>query len=55
MLETAINHSISSASLVDPLHLNRNDFSIAEITPEAIVALARKLLEGQVGSAKDAA
>jgi heptosyltransferase-1 len=55
MLETAINRSISSASPVDPLHLNRNDFSIAEIEPEAIVALARKLLEGQVGSAKDAA
>ncbi len=55
ILESDINKTISSASLVDPLHLDRNDFSIAEIEPAEIVVLARRLLGTNDVGKKDAA
>ena len=43
-LEGAINKTISSASPVDPMRLNRNDFSIRDIDPMKIIDTARGLL-----------
>lgn len=44
MFATPINISIESESNVDPLKLDRNDFSIRNIPPELIAAEAEKLL-----------
>jgi len=41
---TAINIAIKSPSLVDIYHINRNDFSINEISPEDIAKKALELL-----------
>lgn len=43
--ETSINKTIKSNSKVDPLKLNKNDFSINEIESNQIVSIARKLLK----------
>ena len=43
-LESRINKTISSPSRVDPMHLNRNDFSIREIDPTGLARLAQELL-----------
>ena len=43
-LEGALNKTISSASPVDPMHLNRNDFSIRDIDPMKIIDRAKSLL-----------
>jgi len=43
-LETEINRVLKSASKVDALHLNREDFSIREITPMSVATLAKELL-----------
>jgi len=45
-LETEQNRVISSSSKVDPLKLNRDDYSIAEIKPNTIAKVARELLYG---------
>jgi len=45
-LETEQNRVICSSSQVDPLKLNRDDYSIAEITPNSIAKVARELLYG---------
>lgn len=49
-LEGPLNRTISSSSRVDPMRLNRNDFSISEIDPGEIAELARELLEGSDAS-----
>ena len=54
VLESATNRTISSSSAVDPLHLDRNDFSITEIRPAEIVLLARRLLDVSDTGRKDA-
>lgn len=46
MYETPINRYLESSSYVDPLKLDRNDFSIKEIAPETICIMARELLYG---------
>ncbi len=43
--ETDINKIVKSSSIVDPLKLDKNDFSINEIDSNEIVAIARKLLK----------
>jgi heptosyltransferase-1 len=43
--ETDINKIVKSSSTVNPLKLNKNDFSINEIDSNEIVAIARKLLK----------
>lgn len=43
--ETAINKTVKSNSTVDPLKLDKNDFSINDIDSNEIVAIARKLLK----------
>ncbi len=43
--ETSINKAIDSPSRVDPFRLNKEDFSIREIAPETVVAVARGLLD----------
>lgn len=45
MFRTPINMAIESHSKVDPLKLDRNDFSITEIAPKTIVRAAQQLLE----------
>ena len=42
--QTDINKVLKSPSVVNPFKLNKNDFSIAEIPPKDIVALANLLL-----------
>jgi heptosyltransferase-1 len=42
---TPINRVVKSPSIVDPFKLNKQDFSIKEIAPEEIVAIAKELLE----------
>lgn len=44
MFETPINVAIESASTIDPLKLDREDYSIRTITPERIVEKAKQLL-----------
>jgi len=44
--ETAINKVIDSPSIVDPFHLDKEDFSIAKIAPENVADTARELLNG---------
>jgi heptosyltransferase-1 len=41
---TSINRVVKSKSFVDPLKLNKNDFSISEIEPQEIVKIAKELL-----------
>ena len=41
---TAINKIIESKSVVNPLKLNKNDFSINEIDEEEIIKMAKELL-----------
>jgi heptosyltransferase-1 len=41
---TPINKVIKSKSIVDPLKLDKNDFSIKDIDPQDIVTLALELL-----------
>ncbi len=41
---TPINKVLKSPSQVDPYKLNKEDFSIKEIVPESVVALAKSLL-----------
>ena len=43
--ETPINKYIKSSSVVDPFKLNKEDFSINEISPQDIVKIAQKLLK----------
>lgn len=43
--QTAINKVLKSPSAVNPLNLNKQDFSIREIQPQAIVELAKSLLQ----------
>jgi len=43
--ETSINKVISSNSEVNHYKLNKNDFSIREIEPEAITVMAKELLD----------
>jgi len=43
--QTEINKVLKSPSLVNPFKLDKNDFSIAEIAPQAVVELAKSLLE----------
>ena len=43
--ETPVNKVIDSPSKVDPFHLDREDFSIREITPERVVTVAKELLD----------
>jgi len=45
MFETPINLAIESDSKVDPMKLNREDFSISTIAPDAVAKRARILLE----------
>ncbi len=45
MFETPINVAIESDSKVDPMKLNREDFSITTIAPETVAAAARRLLK----------
>ncbi len=45
--ETSINKVLKSPSVVDPYRLDKEDFSIEEITPESVVGLAETLLETQ--------
>lgn len=42
--QTNINQVLKSPSRVDPFKLNKNDFSIAEIPPQAVIDLANTLL-----------
>jgi heptosyltransferase I len=42
--QTEINRVLKSSSVVNPYKLDKNDFSIAEIAPAAVVALAESLL-----------
>lgn len=44
MYPTAMNIAIKSSSVVDIYHINRNDFSISEISPEDIAKKAIELL-----------
>jgi len=44
---TPINKVLKSPSTVDPYKLNKEDFSIKEITPESVAALAQTLLSKQ--------
>jgi len=46
VLITPINRVIKSPSIVNPYKLDKNDFSIKEIDPHEIVALAKELLYG---------
>ena len=41
---TSINKFIQSESIVDPIKINRNDFSIKNISPKKICDLAKKIL-----------
>jgi len=41
---TSINKVVKSDTFVDPLKLDKNDFSIREISPEKIVSTAKELL-----------
>ena len=43
--ETPINKTVKSNSVVNPLKLDKDDFSINEIDSNEIVAIARKLLK----------
>jgi heptosyltransferase I len=43
--ETAINKTVKSKSVVNPLKLDKDDFSINEIDSNEIVSIARKLLK----------
>ncbi len=43
--ETAINKTVKSKSVVNPLKLDKDDFSIYKIDSNEIVAIARKLLK----------
>ncbi len=47
---TPINKVLKSPSAVDPYKLNKEDFSIKEITPESVVAVAETLLSKQSSS-----
>lgn len=42
--QTPINRAIKSSSKVDHRRLDKNDFSIAEITPQEVVDLAREIV-----------
>jgi heptosyltransferase-1 len=42
--QTDINKVMKSPSLVNPFKLDKNDFSIAEIKANAVIALAKTLL-----------
>ncbi|MEI8574441.1 lipopolysaccharide heptosyltransferase I [Methylomonas sp. LW13] len=42
--QTAINKALKSPSPVNPFKLDKNDFSIAEIDPRAVIALSNELL-----------
>lgn len=42
--QTTINRVLKSPSLVNPFKLNKSDFSIAEIPPQAVIQLAQSLL-----------
>ena len=42
--ETSINKFVKSSSKVNPLKLNKNDFSINEIKEEEIITIAKSLL-----------
>jgi len=44
-LETKINKVIDCAKEIDPLKLNKNDFSIRKINPEVIIVMAKELLD----------
>ncbi len=44
-LEGGYTRTLSSSSIVDPLRLNKEDFSIGEIEPAQIIALAKELLQ----------
>jgi heptosyltransferase-1 len=43
---TDINKTIKSDSIVDPLKLDKSDFSIAQIEPKDIYTIAKELLDG---------
>lgn len=43
--QTEINKVLKSPSTVNPFKLNKDDFSIAEISPQAVVELAKSLLQ----------
>ena len=45
--QTSINRVLKSPSLVDPFKLNKNDFSIAQISAETVINLAKQLLPSQ--------
>jgi heptosyltransferase-1 len=45
--QTTINRVLKSPSLVDPFNLNKNDFSIAQISAEAVINMAKQLLPRQ--------
>lgn len=45
--QTEINKVLKSPSEVNPYKLNKQDFSIAEIKPETVVAMANSLLTGR--------
>lgn len=45
--ETKINKIVESNSIVDPVRLNRNDFSIKEIDEDTILEMAKELLDGK--------
>jgi len=44
VLETPINKTLKSSSIVNPFKLNKQDFSIGEISSEAVITLANTLL-----------
>jgi len=44
MFETPINLAIESASVIDPMKLDREDYSIGTITPQEIARVSRELL-----------
>ena len=46
--QTTINKIVNSPSHVDPYKLNKDDFSIKEISPDEIISLARNLLNKAV-------
>ncbi|MEQ1638015.1 MAG: lipopolysaccharide heptosyltransferase I [Methylococcales bacterium] len=42
--QTDVNRVLKSSSIVNPYKLNKQDFSIADIKPEAVIGIAKELL-----------
>ncbi len=52
-IETRINRVICSDSKVDPLRLNKEDFSIAEIAPSSIVTMGQEIFNTHIVGDKE--